>query len=596
MIAGPLRFFLICASAALIIAALHFGQLLLMPLALAALLAFVLDPLVTALTRRGWPGGLAVALVVTLTLAILAALTALGTQQLAALSRELPTYQSTIQKKLRELRPAPDGRSAVAAASRLMAVVENEIAAAGAALKPGSPRTPTRVLVEPAPKSPLRALAGVAEALLVPLATAGLVVVLLAYLLGQRRELSDRLVRLAGGDMHRMAEALNDAARRVSRYLLAQLLVNIGYGIPLAVGLWWIGVPGAWLWGAAAALLRYVPYLGPLIAGAVPLLLAFAVDPGWSMVLWAAALVLVLELLVNQVVEPLAYGGIGGISPVAVLVSAGFWALIWGPMGLVLATPLTVCLVVLGRHVADLRFLDVLLGDAPAFDRPTLLYRRMISGDRDEAVALAAEEAARDGLREFYDATALPLLAIAARAAPQASARQRQRVLAAGSRIVEELRARHPGAESPDARVLCIGVHDAFDTLSAEMLAHALAHEGIAARSLPAAAIAARRLAALALEGVDTVLLCSCDGAEGARRLRAAGAALKRRAPRLAVVLAAWGAPVDGEEAHPGDALVATIAEAAAGFAPGEGDGAAPSAPSYPAARPQPAYAAQAAP
>jgi predicted PurR-regulated permease PerM/methylmalonyl-CoA mutase cobalamin-binding subunit len=572
------RFFFGAASAALVIAALHYGQEVLMPLALAALLAFVLDPLVTRLRRIGVPLLLAVTLVVSLTLALVGALAALAAQQITTLSRELPTYQSTIQKKLRELRPAPGDSGVVRGASRLVAVIEGEINAARAAIEPGSPaatRAPARVLVEPAPPSPLRALGDMVGPLLLPLASAGLVIVLLAYMLAQRREISDRLIRLAGGDLHRMAEALNEAARRVSRYLAAQVLVNIGYGIPLALGLWLIGVPGALLWGALAAVLRFVPYLGPLVAAVFPLLLAFAVDPGWSMVLWTAALIVLLELVVNNIVEPLAYGGSTGVSPVAVLLSAGFWLLVWGPSGLVLATPLTVCGVVLGRHLGALRFLDVLLGTDPAFDPPTQLYRRLIAGDREEAIAQAADEAERSGLRSFYNDTGVPMLGLAAGwSARRASAHQRHRVLSGAARLLDELRDDHAGAESAAPRVLCVGARSEFDSLSAEMLAHALAHEGVAVKSLPALAMGAERIGALALQGVSTLVLCSFHPQPQAHA-RFVCKRVRRRAPGLRIVLAAWGAPAALDdaaalEAIGVDALALTLIEALSRAAPAD--------------------------
>lgn len=570
------RFFFVAASSAIIVIALHFGQALLVPLALAALLAFVLDPLVTRLRRIGVPMVLAVTLVVATTLALLGSLATLGAQQITTLSGELPTYQSTIQKKLRELRPASGSGGLVSGASRLIAVIEGELNAARAAIEPGNTdakRAPTRVQVEQAPPSPLRAVWQMVEPMLVPLASAGLVIVLLAYMLAQRREISDRLIRLAGDDLHRMAEALNEAARRVSRYLAAQVLVNIGCGVALALGLWLIGVPGALLWGALAAVLRFVPYLGPLLAAALPLLLAFAVDPGWSMVLWTAAWIVVLELVVNNVVEPLAYGGSTGVSPVAVLLSAGFWVLVWGPMGLVLATPLTVCFVVLGRHLGSLRFLDVLLGNDPALDPPTQLYRRLISGDRDEAIAQAGNEAERTGLRAFYSDIGVPMLAMAAAwSVHSASSRQRRRALSGAARIVEEMRADHAGAESAAPRLLCIGARSEFDTLSARMLAHALAHEGVEAASLPALAIGAEGIASLPLEGVSTLVLCAFHP-QPQVYARFVCKRVRSRAPHLRIVLAAWAAPQGLEEpqtlaAIGVDELATTLAQVASRLAP----------------------------
>jgi predicted PurR-regulated permease PerM len=537
------RFFFAAASAALVVAALHYGEPLLMPLAFAALLAFVLDPLVTRLRRWGLPLGVAVTLVIAMTLAAVGALATLGAQQISALSRDLPAYQTTIEKKLRALRPTSGDGGVVSAASRTLDVVERELSAALESKDKSKPRAPTRVLVEAAPTPPLRALGDMARSLLTPLATAGLIIVLLAYMLAQRREISDRLIRLVGGDVHRMADALNDAGGRVSRYLVAQLQVNAAFGAVLALGLWLIGVPGALLWGAVAAALRFIPYVGSLMAAVFPLLLAFAVDPGWTMVMWTAALILALDLLVANVIEPMAYGGSTGVSPVAVLLSAAFWVLVWGPIGLVLATPLTVCTVVLGRHLGALKFLDVLLSADPSFDRPTLLYQRLISGDEEEAIELAVDEARRNGLREFYSGTAVPMLALAAAAThDRASAKQRHRVQRGVAQIIEDLREDHAGSEAASPDVLCVGARDELDTLSAEMLAHALAHGNVAAQSVPAVAVSAEKIGELPLDGVKTVVLCGFHPAPAAHA-RFVSRRLRRRSASLRIVLAAWAAP-----------------------------------------------------
>jgi predicted PurR-regulated permease PerM len=590
LLRGAPRFFFAVASAAIVVAALHYGEPVLMPFAFAALLAFVLDPLVSRLRHWGVPLAFAVALVVSATLGALGAAAAVGMQQLVALSEGLPRYQSTIQNKLRSL-GAGGGNSAVSSASRVIAAVENEIDAARTALEPRSgaaARATTRVQVEPVPASPLRALGQMLSPLMYPLATTGLIIVLLAYMLAQRREISDRAVRLIGGDMHRMADALNDAARRVSRYLAATLLVNSSYGAALAVGLYAIGVPSPWLIGAVATVLRFVPYLGPLVAAVLPLALALAVDPGWDMLVWTGALILVLELIFNNLVEPVAYGGSTGVSPVAVLLSAAFWVVIWGPVGLVLATPITVCLVVLGRHLGPLKFLDLLLGAGPAFDRPTVLYQRLISGDLEEAIQLAGDEVERTSLRDFYGATGVPMLALACAAAQhRASTQQRHRVVSGASRILDELRAELPVEEAPSGtpRVLCIGARTEWDTLSAEMLAHLLSREGTAAQAVPAVSVSAERIGEIALDGVAAVVLCTFNSAPQTLT-RFVGRRLRRRFPNLQIVLAAWSLPA--EQLEPGslellgvDAAALTVNEAAGRVAAllAQGDSDAPPAP-----------------
>lgn len=563
---GAQHFFYATASTALIIAALYLGQDLLIPLALAALMAFVLAPLVEWLRRRGVPQRIAVGLVCVATLIALVMAGVLVARQLRDLVIELPTYQQNIQSKLRQLRESGSGSDFLKNLTRLGSLVQSELSAgveaAAAAASAISSRTSGRtrlerttaepaaapalgtatapMIVQNAPPSALREFGTLAAPVLVPAATAGFVLVLVVFMLSQRREMRDRVVRLIGGDVHRVTDALDEAADRVSRYLGAQVLVNVGYGVPMALGLWWLGVPGAFLWGALAAVLRFVPYLGPAVGATFPLLLAFAVDPGWSMVLRAAGLVLALELISNNVVEPLAYGGSTGVSPVAVLVSAAFWAVIWGPMGLVLATPMTVCLVVMSRHVGSWRALDILLGNDPVFDLRSKLYQRLISDDIEEALEMSLHEVETSSLKKFYSDTAVPMLTMAARAADtKATAAHRLRVVEGGARVIAELRQAYPPAPPETPVVLCVGARNEFDTLSAEMLAHVLQHDGSDARALPAAAISADRLAQLSLGGVAILVLCT-HAREPQTHARFVFKRLRRARSDLRIVLAAW--------------------------------------------------------
>lgn len=544
---GVQRFVLSGAAIALGILGLYFGQSLLIPLALAALLAFVLNPLVSWLRRWSVPRGLAVGVVITITLALLAGAAFLTAQQVSELGRELPTHRQNIQKKLRDLRPALVPSGATREVARLMGMVEGEFDAAkeGLTLSDKKPTARvTRVAVETERPSPitLELLSSVG----VQLATAALVVILLVFMLLQRRELRDRLLRLMGGDQHLMADALSESAQRVSRYLLAQVVVNVGYGLPMALGLWWIGVPGAWLWGGLAAVLRFVPYLGPAVGAIFPVVMAFAVDPGWSMLLWTIALIATLELISNNIVEPLAYGGSTGVSPLAVLMSAAFWASLWGPMGLVLATPLTVCLVVIGRHLAPLRFLDVLLGSDPVFDEPTQLYHRLIAGDFDEAEDLAFEGVKQATLAAFYSTTALPMLALAHRQNAQgATAAHRNRLLAGTARLVEELRADDGSADANLASpptLLCVGLRSELDALSADMLAHAFVQQDRAALAVPMATLMQGPASQVTWSGVQTLHLCTLS-ATPHTQARQQCRRLRRLWPRARIVLVGWCVP-----------------------------------------------------
>lgn len=557
-----LRFVVGALAIALGIAALHYGAALLQPLVFAALLAFVLAPLVARLRRWRLPNSLAVGLVVSGTVAVLTLGTMLVGQQLVQLSRDLPSYQETVRDKLRALRPSRHEPGAVADVLRLLGVVEGELDAARRALSSPPPKPVQRVQVEPAPPQPLQALAQLGASALMPLAQLGLTLVLLVGMLLQRHEMRDRLLRLLGSQPHPVADALDEAGRRVSRYLLAQLLVNLAYGLPLGLGLWWLGVPGAVLWGLLGALLRFVPYLGPVLAAAFPLLLAFAVDPGWDLVLQTALLIGVLELLLNNVVEPLAYGSSTGVSPLAVLLSAGFWSLVWGPVGLALATPITACLLVLGRHLGPLRLLDQLLSDQPVFDPAMRLHQRLICGDVEEALELSHEAAASDGVLATYQRMALPALGLATDSGLSGvTAAQRQRLVRGMKTLLKDLREEHgeaPLAESP--RLLCIGARHELDALSAEMLVHALRLEGLAARAEPVEMLSADRIDSLDLEDVAAVCVCSYSPSP-ATHARYVTRRLRRRRPDLPLLLVAWQA-VEAESAGEGWSRADSLPEA----------------------------------
>src|SRR5579875_3697103 len=280
---------------------------------------------------------------------------------------------------------------------------------------PGVPRqTPLPVEIRPAASTPFQIIREIAGPLLQPLATAGIVVVFVIFFLLQREDLRDRFIRLAGAqDLQRTTQGLDDAGRRLSRYLLTQTAINTGVGALVGTGLWLIGVPNPALWGILTMLLRFVPYVGPIIAAAFPAMLAFAVAPGWSMMFWVIGLFLAVELVTGYVIEPWLYGHSTGLSGVAVLVAAAFWTLLWGPVGLLLSTPLTMCLVVLGRHVEHLRFLEVLLGDRPALAPEESFYQRILADDPDEAASQAEAFLKDKPLSVYYDEVAIRGLALA---------------------------------------------------------------------------------------------------------------------------------------------------------------------------------------
>ncbi|MBC7941330.1 MAG: AI-2E family transporter, partial [Chitinophagaceae bacterium] len=297
-------------TASIVIGALYFGRDILMPLALAVLLGFLLDPLVGALRRRRVPRTVAVILVVVTSLALLAAAGVLLANQVRSLSAELPTYQSNIRFKLRELRGHINAPGMFDGAVRTFEVVRKEVEGQVDAVASGrqARAAPQRVVVDDRPVSPITQALQRLEAAAEILTTTGIVLVFVVLVLLDRQDLRFRLLRLLGGNLHRTTDAIGEAGTRISRYLTMQFAINLSYGVPLAIGLALIGVPGAILWGAVAGVMRFVPYVGPLIAAVFPLTLAFAIDPGWNMLLWTLALIVVLELIINNLIEPWLYG------------------------------------------------------------------------------------------------------------------------------------------------------------------------------------------------------------------------------------------------------------------------------------------------
>jgi predicted PurR-regulated permease PerM len=402
-----------------IIAALYIGRTLFIPLAVAILLTFVLAPLVRLLRRLGAGRISSVVIVVVFAFTIIVGFGTLLGQQATSLAERLPEYQFNIQQKIQSAREAATHSNTFERLASLLRSVNNTIAnraapSAPAAQPSGEDIRPAPVEIHQPPPSPVEIIRRVLDPLAEPLTTIGVIVIFVIFFLLQREDLRDRLIRLAGSyDIKRTTEAINDAARRLSRYFLAQTALNIAFGLIIATGLLVIGVPNPILWGIMAALLRFVPYVGAFIAAACPIALSIAVDPGWTMALWTAALFLAVEPLVGQVVEPLVYGRSTGISAVAVVLAATFWTWLWGPIGLLLSTPLTVCLGVLGRHIEWLRFIDVMIGDDPPLTPAQSFYQRALAADLDETLVQCERYLKDHPLIDYYDDVVLPALLLA---------------------------------------------------------------------------------------------------------------------------------------------------------------------------------------
>ena len=569
---------------------LYFGREIIIPIALAILLSFVLAPLVGLLQRARVRRGVAVVSVVIIAFTLIFAIGSLLAAQLTQLARDLPSYQSTITEKIQSFRETTAGRGTLERASGMLKDLSKELdkpkdaasaLGAGASPKAAAPLIPVPVEVRQPDPSALESLQSLISPLLHPLATTGIIVIFVIFILLQREDLRNRLIRLAGShDLQRTTAALDDAASRLSRLFLIQLLLNGSFGVVIGTGLWLIGVPSAILWAILAAVLRFVPYIGAAIAAAFPLALSLAVDPTWSMLLWTLALFIVVEPIVGHVIEPMVYGHSTGLSPVAVVASATFWTALWGPIGLVLATPLTVCLVVLGRHVERLEFLDVMFGDRPALSPPEIFYQRMLAGDPTEASEKAEEFLKERSLTSYYDEVALKGLQLA-QADAERGALDHERLTkirdavsefannisdqddrplpkvnsttdAEATSAVETVAEDAPYENLPilskkdlppewqgEHPVLCVAGRSLIDEAAAIMLGQLSTSHGIAARVEAAEVLSTANVFRLETTGVAIVCLVYMD-ASGPAHMRYSVRRLRRKVPEAIIVLGCW--------------------------------------------------------
>src|SRR5215469_3227393 len=402
-----------------VIAALYFAKAVFLPLALAILLTFLLAPAVRLLRSWGLPKLPAVVLVVAFAFTVILGIGALVGQQVTKLAPNLPVYQYNIEQKIRSAREFTGG-GMLERISNFLGDLNQEVGTKNdnptqaAVPQPNEETKPTPVEVHQPGATPMQVAQRVLQPLVDPLTTAGLVVIFVIFFLSQRQDLRDRLIRLAGShDLQRTTDAINDGAERLSRYFLAQTALNVLFGLIVGVALTLIGVPNPVLFGILAMVLRFVPYIGAFIAAIFPIALAVAVDPGWSMALMTTALFLVVEPLIGQVIEPLVYGHSTGLTPVAVIIAATFWTWLWGPIGLLLSTPLSVCLGVLGRHVEWLQFVDVMIGDEPPLSPAQSFYQRALAGDVNELTDQAEKQLKRQSLSSYYDEVVLQGLILA---------------------------------------------------------------------------------------------------------------------------------------------------------------------------------------
>ncbi len=573
------------AVAVVVIAALYLAREVLVPITLAILLSFVLAPLVALLRGINLPRVPAVVLAVVVALGVLLLLGGVIGTQVASLASDVPRYAATVERKVDTIRSYTVGRitSVTGKLGRQIDDIPPPVPNAKPAQADSPSDTPKPVPVEvhqPDP-TPMEIATRVLSPILSPLATMGIVLLVSVFILMQREDLRDRMIRLFGSsDLHRTTAAMDEAAARLSKYFLTQLALNAAFGVVIGLGLLIIGVPNPVLWGIIAALMRFVPYIGAIASAILPITMAAAVDPGWTMALSTVALFLIVEPLTGQVVEPLVYGHSTGLSPVSVVVAAIFWAWLWGPVGLILSMPLTLCLVVLGRHIERLAFFDVLLGDQPALTPAESFYQRILAGDSDEALDQAEILLRERSLSSYYDEVALKGLQLAANdsvrgvlsddqlrniqdaidgvvvdladhddkdPAPSKSDRGNAPVsatvtpppiLPAPTGGAAELAPEWAGA----APILCVAGHGPLDEAACTMLAQLLGKHGLRARVVSHEAVSRTNIMSLDVDGAAMVCVSYLEASGSPSPLRYLMRRLRQRVPGAPVLVGLWQA------------------------------------------------------
>lgn len=532
-----------CILGILVVASLSLAREVLIPLALAVLLTFILTPFVVWLQRHRLGRIPAVLLVSLLALSVIAGFTLVILLQVRSLARDLPAYRSNILAKVHALRgAAPNG---------LLRNVEDAIDDVQSAL--GGPATaPVPVSIEPSGPARFTAVAGPVASVLTQFL---LVTMLVMFMLARHEDVRDRLIRLVGhGRITDATKALVDASQRVSRFLFTQLVINTSFGLTLGLGLIFIGLPQALLWGLLVGALRFIPYIGSPIGGLLVLLLSIVVFPTWSGPLAVLILFLVLEGLTANVVEPLLFGHSTGVSPIALVFAAAFWAWLWGPVGLLLSTPLTVCLVVVGRHVPGLGFFGVLLGDKPPLPPEKRYYQRLLAKDPDEAIDLIEDYLKKHPRDTFYDRVLLPALVLTRRDHERGvlSSAERRDMMRDMRAILEEVvsvQCPAPEVVRGEGLPIVLGIPsgDDADELALYMLRQLLEAEGCRLEVLPSGMTAAEVVARVAEERPAGVLIAALPP-QGLADTRYLCKRLRSRFPDLQLLVGRWGQQDDLEQ------------------------------------------------
>lgn len=491
-------------TAVVIVAALYVGRTVFIPLALALLLSLLLSPVMGFLGKIKVPRVLAILLVVAALCGLAGALVWKTSAEFSDLASQLPIYRETLESKIKVVSQLRN--SNLSKISNAVSDLEKDFATsipapsgqerARKAPAPGSSWSrPMAVEVVP-PSDTLASL----ETIIGPMGALGMIAVFTIFILVGREDLRNRFIHLvSGGRLNVVTQAMDEATSRIQRYLFLQSAINAGYGAAVGAALYVLGIPDAWLWGLFAAILRFLPYVGAPLAAGIPILLSLAVFPGWGHTWATIALFFVLELSVANFVEPLIYGAQVGLSGLAILVAAVFWTLIWGFPGLVLSTPLTVTLVVIGRYVPSLNFLRILLGDQPELSQPSLYYQRLLASDQNEAQQLLEEYLKNKSLEELYDEVLIPALGLVEqdRHRNELDELTLSFIMQSTRELVEELEeiavgnlsAEEASLNAAGLRILCVPARDEADEIIAISLSQVLAREGFRIQSIPIGSI-----------------------------------------------------------------------------------------------------------
>jgi predicted PurR-regulated permease PerM len=546
----PFRPLIVLASISLVFACLYFARDVLIPVAFAMLLALALTPLVTVVQRRGVPRVAAVVVVVVFVFSALGVVGWILGQQVSALADDLPQYRHNIRQKIADIRVLGRGGS-IEKVQKTVEEVAKEIQKDANGRAPSRPPVPAPSPEQTAGLLTLKMVLEIAERA----AMFGFVLVLVVFMLIERQELRNRLIRLFGhGRITITTKALDDATGGIIRYLLMQSLVNACFGLAVGLGLWAIGVPFPLLFGVLAGLLRFIPYVGTWIAALLPITVSLAIFAGWTKPLLVIALFAILEPFIYAVVEPLLYGHSIGVSQTALLVAVAFWTWIWGPLGLILATPLTVCIVVLGRYVPALDFILTLVGDRPALTADVAYYQRLIALDKDEAADIVETQLPELGVPRIYDEVMIPALNYARRD------RERERlsdeqfafVLSASREIVDEIVAPSaPAVPSDRGRILGCPGQDEVDAAALRMLEHVLGTVGVGVDTISPEALTAEVVATVE-EARPACLCVAAVPPGGLAHTRYLLKRLRARFPDICVVVGRWSlTPELGEDPAP---------------------------------------------